>query len=237
MCLVGVIVARTDVYRRTILTLDDSSGATIDIVVMKSDQDFAPKPRQNTQKGEEQQEEPSQQQSQAQAGSGTRTGPAPEETHIATTTKTTIDITPLTPGTTIKVKGTLSTFRATMQLQLERVFAVPDTNAEVHFLDQRIRFLVEVLSVPWVLTREEIERLRRDAEEEDKRVEEEQERARKRQRKKVEREERDQRRIQKLWEREERVREKEAVFCQGAGLRVMRELEGRRRGGSNKEDS
>ena len=91
--------------------------------------------------------------------------------------------------------------------------------------------------MPWVLTREEIERLRRDAEEEDKRVEEEQERARKRQRKMVEREERDQRRIQKLWEREERVREKEAVFCQGAGLRVMRELEGRRRGGSNKEDS
>lgn len=227
----GLIIARTDVYKRTILTLDDSSGATIDIVVMKSDPDSTPKPRQNTQKGEEQQEEePSQQQSQAQADSGTRTGPAPEETHIATTTKTTIDITPLTPGTTIKVKGTLSTFRATIQLQLERVFGVPDTNAEVRFLDQRIRFLVEVLSVPWVLTREEIERLRRDAEEEDERVEEEQERARKRQRKKVEREERDQRRIQKLWEREERVREKEAVFCQDAGLRVMRELEGRKHG-------
>lgn len=231
MCLVGVIVARTDVYKRTILTLDDSSGATIDIVVMKSDPDSIPKPQQHTQKGEEQEEEPSQQQqSQTQAGPETRTGPAAEETHIATTTKTTLDITPLTPGTTIKVKGTLSSFRATMQLQLERVFAVPDTNAEVHFLDQRIRFLVEVLSVPWVLTGEEIERLRRDAEEEDERVEEEQERARKRQRKKVEREERDQRRIQKLWEREERVREKEAVSCQDAGLRVMRELEGRKRG-------
>ena len=230
MCLVGVIVARTDVYKRTILTLDDSSGATIDIVVMKSDPDSIPKPKpqQHTKKAEEeeQEEEPSQQQrSQTQAGPETA-----EETHIAATTKTTVDITPLTPGTTIKVKGTLSTFRATMQLQLERVFAVPDTNAEVHFLDQRIRFLVEVLSVSWVLTGEEIERLRRDAEEEDERVEEEQERARKRQRKKVEREERDQRRIQKLWEREEKAREKEAVSCQDAGLRVMRELEGRKCG-------
>lgn len=225
MCLVGVIVARTDVYKRTILTLDDSSGATIDIVVMKFDPDSVPKPQKHTQKGEEQEEEPSQQQPQTHPGPGTA-----EETHIATTTKTTIDITSLTPGTTIKVKGTLSTFRATIQLQLERVFAVPDTNAEVRFLDQRIRFLVEVLSMPWVLTGEEIERLRRDAEEEDERVEEEQERARKRQRKNVEREERDQRRIQKLWEREERVREKEAVSCQDAGLRVMRELEGRKRG-------
>ena len=228
MCLVGVIVARTDVYKRTILTLDDSSGATIDIVVMKSDPDSVPKPQPRTQKDEG--EDASQdQQSQTQAGPETKTGPE-EETHVATTTKTTLNITPLTPGTTIKVKGTLSTFRATMQLQLERVFAVPDTNAEMHFLDQRTRFLVEVLSVPWVLSGEEIVRLRRDAEEEDERVEEEQERVRKRQRKRVEREERDQRRIQKLWEREERAREKEAVSCQDAGLRVMRDLEGRKRG-------
>ncbi|EAW14166.1 OB-fold domain-containing protein [Aspergillus clavatus NRRL 1] len=35
--LLGLLVARTDVYKRTILTLDDSSGATIEIAVLKAD--------------------------------------------------------------------------------------------------------------------------------------------------------------------------------------------------------
>ena len=39
VCVVGVIVARTDVYKRTILTLDDSSGATIDVAVLKAELD------------------------------------------------------------------------------------------------------------------------------------------------------------------------------------------------------
>lgn len=116
-----------------------------------------------------------------------------------------------------------------MQLQLERFFPIADTNAEMQFLDQRIRFLVEVLTQPWVLTEGEIKRLQIDAEEEEERIEEEQERARKRQRKRVEREERHQRQIQKMWEREERAREKEAVSCQNAGRRVMRGLEKRKR--------
>lgn len=157
-------------------------------------------------------------------------GPAQEtEIHITTTDKTALDISSLTPGKLVKVKGTLSVFRSTTQLQLERFFPIADTNTEMQFLDQRIRFLVEVLTLPWVLTEEETKQLKVEAEEEEERIEQEQERARKRQRKRVEREERHQRQIQKMWGREERAREKEAISCQDAGRRVMRELEKRKR--------
>lgn len=213
VCLVGLIVARTDVYKRTILTLDDSSGATIEIAVLKSEQSIPPE-------GTEGQQQ--------QQGSKAQTQPI-IETHVTATDKTYLDISSLVPGTLVKVKGTLSTFRSAMQLNLERFFPVPDTNAEMQFLDQRIRFLVEILWVPWVLSEDEIAQLRMEAEEEQERLEEEQDRIRRRHRKRVEREERDQRRIHKLWEREERLREKEAASCQVAGKRVMRELEKRKR--------
>ncbi|BCR88216.1 OB-fold domain-containing protein [Aspergillus chevalieri] len=217
VCLVGLIVARTDVYKRTILTLDDSSGSTIEIAVLKSEQFTPPE---GTEQG--------QQQHHHQQGSKAQTQPI-IEMHVTATDKTYLDISSLVPGTLVKVKGTLSTFRSAMQLNLERFFPVPDTNAEMQFLDQRIRFLVEVLWVPWVLSEDEIAQLRTEAEEEQERLEEEQDRIRRRHRKRVEREERDQRRIQKLWEREERLREKEAASCQAAGRKIMRELETRKR--------
>lgn len=128
----------------------------------------------------------------------------------------------------MQVKGTLSVFRAAMQLQLERFFLVRDTAAEMRFVDQRSRYLVEVLTVPWQLTGEEVERLRLEAEAEEEQAEEEQERARRRHRRRAEREEKDQRRIQRLWEREEQLREKEAVLCREAGRRAMRGIQRKR---------
>jgi hypothetical protein len=207
--LVGIIVARTDVFKRTILTLDDSSGETIEIAVLKAEDqssDRAPHHQQQHQAPEK----------------------AMATRHVAATNRTDLDISPLVPGTVVQVKGTLSMFRAAMQLQLERFFLVRDTAAEMRFVDQRSRFLVEVLTVPWQLTGEEVERLRREAEAEEERAEEEQERARRRQRKRAEREEKDQRRIQRLWEREEQLREKEAVVCREAGRRAMSGIQRRR---------
>ncbi|RHZ58809.1 hypothetical protein CDV55_103306 [Aspergillus turcosus] len=201
--LVGIIVARTDVFKRTILTLDDSSGETIEIAVLKAESsDRTPH------------QQPQQQQQQQAPENATR--------HVAATNRTDLDISPLVPGTVVQVKGTLSVFRAAMQLQLERFFLVRDTAAEMRFVDQRSRYLVEVLTVPWQLTGEEVERLRLEAEAEEEQAEEEQERARRRHRKRAEREEKDQRRIQRLWEREEQLREKEAVLCREAGRRAMR---------------
>ncbi|RAK95072.1 OB-fold domain-containing protein [Aspergillus ibericus CBS 121593] len=203
--LVGIIIACHDLPTRTILTLDDSTGATLDIVVIKG-----PEPSTST------------------TVTTTTTTTSSPATHISPTTQTPIDITPLVPGTLTHVKGTISTFRNTNQLQLERYFLIRDTNAEMRFVEQRSRFLVEVLSVPWRLGGDEVERLRGEMEEEEERVEEEQERVRRRERRRVEREERDARRIQKGWEWEERVRAKEAGRCRENGVRVMREIEKRR---------
>jgi hypothetical protein len=124
-----------------------------------------------------------------------------------------------------KIKGTLSTFRSTTQIHLERHFAVPDTNAEMRFLEARVRFLVEVLAGPWVLADGDVEALREDAEREEVRVDGERRGAERRRRRRVEREERDHRRIVRQWEREERAREREAEVCRVAGVRLMRELE------------
>ncbi|RMJ20801.1 OB-fold nucleic acid binding protein, partial [Aspergillus sp. HF37] len=150
VCLVGIIVARTEAARCTILTLDDSSGATVDVVVSKPP---PPPPLQ-----------------QPQTHNDTGTG---GRTHQSATSKTPLDITALLPGAMTKIKGTLSTYRSTTQIHLERHFAVPDTNAEMRFLEQRVRFLVEVLAGPWVLADVEVEALREDADREEVRVDEE----------------------------------------------------------------
>ncbi|OGM44865.1 OB-fold nucleic acid binding domain protein [Aspergillus bombycis] len=208
--LVGIIVARTEYPTLTILTVDDSSGATIDIIVLKAPvtDDDGDQSVQSGRRGG------------LQSACATK--------HVAATNKTTVDTTALVPGVVVQVKGTLSMFRATMQIQLERVSVVQDTNAEIQFLDQRSRYLVEVLSVPWSLAEEEVERLRSEADDEEERLEEEQERIKRRQRRRIEREEKDQRRIQKLWEREERLRAKEALYSRDAGAKFMREFEERK---------
>lgn len=111
-----------------------------------------------------------------------------------------------------------------MQMNLERFTIVHDTNSEMQFVDERLRFLVEVLSVPWFLLDEEIEGLRREAERGGLEVAEERRRAEKRVRMRAEREERDQRHIQKRYEKEERKRAKGAGVCKEDGMKVMLDI-------------
>lgn len=99
-----------------------------------------------------------------------------------------------------------------------------DTNAEMQFLDTRLRFLIEVLSVPWVLTDEEVETLRDDAERCDERTLEHKRRAERVARKRVEREERHARAIALQYEKEERERERELKKIREDGERVMRKF-------------
>ncbi|KAL4910045.1 hypothetical protein BDW74DRAFT_144313 [Aspergillus multicolor] len=211
--LVGIIVARTDVPRRTILTLDDSTGATVDVVVLKSDPTTSV---------------PAAATAESKTKDDADADAPPKEMHLTSTAQTTIDITPLQPGKLFQIKGTLSVFRSTNQVQLERFFPVPDTKAEMRFVEARMRFLVEVLSVPWALDEEDIEGLRVQADEEERKIEEEQERHKRRGRKRAEREERERRRAQKLWEQEEIIRDKEGETAREAGLEYMMEIERRR---------
>lgn len=204
----GLVIARTETPRRTILTLDDSSGATVDVVVLKADDEQQPSTATTTTTATVDQPEQK-----------------PRELHLSATTREPQVITSLVPGTLTKMKATLSTFRSVTQLQLERFFPVPDLRAELRFLEDRNRWWVRVLSVPWVLAPEEVERLRVEADEDGRRVEEKRRKSERRARKRVEREGRDQRRILEMYESDERKREREARRCREAGLRVMSNIE------------
>ncbi|KAJ5916879.1 hypothetical protein N7504_000894 [Penicillium tannophilum] len=243
----GLIVARTEVFRRTILTLDDSSGATIEVTVQHSTDPkhtdsnsesaaittgsaSQPKPSQITEGVDGSQEEPDPDSYTIGDNDKSKTKLIRNEpVHITATDQSILDISSLVPGTVIKVKGTLGSFRSTMQLHLERFSILRDTNAEMEFVFERLQFLVEVLSVPWVLSDEEIEVLRKEGEEGDIRAAEERERVRKKNLRRIEREEKDERSIARKYKSEEREREKEAAVCREEGVRVMREIRERKR--------
>lgn len=226
-----MIVARTEITKRTIVTLDDGSGANIDVCVLQSD----PKDRDKTQPATSQASNISKAEPDVptshDAGQNTDSksqAPLIQTVHVSATDRTILDITSLRPGTTVKVKGTLSRFRATMQLNLERFTLIRDTNAEMQFVDERLQFLVEVLAVPWLLRDVEIEQLRAEADKGDLKAIEERQRAERRVKRRAEREERDYRHIQKRYEREERKRAKEAVVCKEDGVNVMRDIRRRK---------
>lgn len=110
---------------------------------------------------------------------------------------------PITIGTTLKAKGTLSTFRDTFQLNLLRAFVVKDVDAEVEVWEGYAEFCKQVLSTPWMLSREEIKRL--EAVEKMK-VKEERRRVRKENERKVRRQQRE---MQKRKEWEDKVKRRE----------------------------
>ncbi|CAG8035012.1 unnamed protein product [Penicillium salamii] len=231
--ILGLIVARTEVYRRTILTFDDSSGAIVEVIVFhKFDPNNRPGANPEVQKHDDQSQiniftgKPiDADQTPWSAFSVTERPMQLRKTvHVTATDQHEVDISSLQPGTLVRVKGILGTFRNTMQIHLERFERVADTNAEMQFLDERLRFLLEVLSVPWVLTDDEIESLRQAAERGDEKVLEEKRRAERRARKRVEREEKDARAIARRYEREERARERQLGPLREDGQSVMRKF-------------
>ncbi|KAJ5173397.1 hypothetical protein N7492_005990 [Penicillium capsulatum] len=236
----GVIVTRSEVPRRTILEVDDSSGAMVEVVISHSDPPAGsmdmtsntstrpPIPQQSDMKIKP--EFLSNDTAEEASGVTTRVT-SNQPNHVSATDRTILDTTRLNPGTMVNIKGTLSQFRGNMQLQLERFTILSETNAEMEFVDARLRFLVEVLSVPWVLDEVEIEQLRTDVERGDLEVLERRQKAEERVKRRAEREERHQRHILRRYEKEERRRDREANACREEGARIMEDIR-RRRGGS-----
>ncbi|KAL1880950.1 hypothetical protein Plec18167_003489 [Paecilomyces lecythidis] len=204
VCLAGIIVARTEYVWRTVLILDDGSGETVEIVVLKAT---------SPESGNRASEKGTVTRAPAMKAAVSATDSAMQEErhHVSSRTKDRIDIADLVPGAVLKVKGTLSTFRSVVQVQLERFTLLRDTNAEMHFWDEQARYLVDVLSVPWSLEPEEVDQLRREADEEEDRIIRAKKRLEQKKRKAARKEQRDQIRIQKKWEKEEELRRKEAA--------------------------
>lgn len=222
VCIVGVITAFDEYLDYCwLFTIDDSSGATIDVTCRKPPKGQNPKDRDedNIAGQDERSWQPAaptlRTDKDKEGLGGSDNGEDTRNTMISR-----IDL-----GTVVKVKGTISTFRNVRQIQLERLTLISDTSEEMRFWDQRSQLLADVLSEPWAMLPEKQKKLRREAEGETEyskgRVARHNERAAKRQR----REERDAEKIAKAYEAEETDRVKEAGEAKEWGMLLRADAE------------
>lgn len=214
VCVVGIVIAFAEYERLWVFTVDDGSGATIDVICRKP-------------------EKPEQHEEYKPAQKHIHTLPAGAATSEACSAATVAEgvdarvevLSRIDIGSVVKVKGTIGQFRSVRQITLERLQTVPDTNAEVRFWIQRMQLLADVLSKPWRLSAEEQKRLLKEAEGE---VAESKERAARRVERAAKAQRRERRRAQKIakaYEAEEREREKvaEEMRQHGRELQLARQ--------------
>jgi len=123
----------------------------------------------------------------------------------------------LSIGTVVQVKGTLSMFRSTRQLQLERITVVRDTAHEMRLIAARTKTLDEVLREPWLVSASTQKRLRKEAHGEAENEQARTSKHRQRQAMRQAREKRHADEISKAYVREEHEREKAADVAREAG--------------------
>jgi hypothetical protein len=129
--IVGVVVAIDDInVKYTALTLDDGSGATVELKIIRrvaGDRDLE------------------------SASSNTYVDNVNVISDFGTfevmVGQQRIDI-----GTVLKAKGTISEFRAVKQLEMKRAWVVSTTNEEAQAWAEAAAFKQKVLSLPWRLT-------------------------------------------------------------------------------------
>lgn len=197
--LVGVVVSYEDFHeKRWLFIIDDSSGSTIEVT--------CPKPEKNA-NGESE--------NASHKPMKTDAARSAEEQARANTIAS-VDV-----GSVVKVKGKVGVFRDTRQIQLERISTIPDTNAEIHFWEQRTKLKVEVLSKPWNMPRNEQARLLKAAEGRDKSYRAQSLKHNEREAAKEARESRHARRIAEKYNEDELKRKHAAETVREAGKRLM----------------
>ncbi|KAL9614347.1 MAG: hypothetical protein Q9167_001150 [Letrouitia subvulpina] len=147
--LVGVVVAFDVRETRYIMTLDDSSGATIEVTCKRQ----APKPTTNVYgSNATTAREALPPLLAADLDDGGGYGIAPSNNNIKMAR---IDI-----GSVVKVKGVVGEYRGEKQLMLERIFLIRTTTEEAAAWAEYSAFHRKVLSKPWVVGKEEQRRAR-----------------------------------------------------------------------------
>ncbi|KAF2110554.1 hypothetical protein BDV96DRAFT_615132 [Lophiotrema nucula] len=139
--IVGVVVAIDDInVKYTVLTVDDGSGATIEVKIVRLTPDVY------------------------------NPVESPSNTVIENLDvisrfgvfEVTVDHQRLDIGTVIKAKCTLSEFRCVKQLELKRIWVVKTTDEEAKAWTETAAFKSEVLSKPWRLTSTEHKKITDD---------------------------------------------------------------------------
>lgn len=144
--LVGIVVAIEDYETFSLFTLDDSSGATVDVVLRK------PKPPPPVAKVPLTLPAPQQRQQQQQQQDHRTTPSDADLTEEAIQTAALLTLIPtLVIGTPLLAKGTPTTFRNTRQLHPLRLTVLPNTTSELRLVASRTAFYTITLSTPWVV--------------------------------------------------------------------------------------
>ena len=221
---IGVVVALDEYFDKFwLFTVDDSSGATIDIT--------CPKPvKEKEIPGDT---VPTTRHSAGSLKNGSSAvnlktklmtqdldkDEAVTPEHFLQTTLSTLTI-----GTVLQAKGTLTTFRSTRQLSLLRLTILPTTTHEVALISSRTEFQISTLSKPWVLPRSSQAELRAEAQgEKDEGIERASKR-RKRAQQKREREERHRKAIEREYAEEEEERQREADEARKRGQQLAEKI-------------
>ncbi|KAF2193449.1 hypothetical protein K469DRAFT_550151 [Zopfia rhizophila CBS 207.26] len=139
--LVGVVVAVDDInLKYTVLTIDDGSGATIEIKIIRLTPDIY---------------------NAVESPSNTTV----DNVNIIVQRgvfEVTVDHHMLNIGTVIKAKCTISEFRGQKQLELKRAWIVSTTNEEAQAWAETAAFKREILSVPWHISSSEHKRIKKE---------------------------------------------------------------------------
>ncbi|KAI9151774.1 hypothetical protein HJFPF1_08984 [Paramyrothecium foliicola] len=137
--IVGVIVAIDEIAGRRFYTIDDSSGACIEVVVSIS-------PSIGASEG------------------GTRQNSAvPTVAATARLLPTNLPLGDIDVGVVVDVKGRLDSFREERQILVEKIKRIRNTAEEMMLWEKRTTFAREILGQPWVLRRRDIRRCRKEA--------------------------------------------------------------------------
>ncbi|KAB5543060.1 hypothetical protein GE09DRAFT_236757 [Coniochaeta sp. 2T2.1] len=153
----GVVVAIDEFYGRRIYTIDDSSGANIEVVLRVEKQNA------------------NQAAILATEADGSGYGKAVKDIKTKTTTKpaqattkedevkphvdSEVDV-----GDVLLVKGKITVYRNSKQIIVHKIVHLRSTQDEVHFWKKMTEFHDSVLSKPWTLSEKELKRCRREAE-------------------------------------------------------------------------
>lgn len=136
----GLIVAIDDFASRRVFTIDDSSGACIEVLETLVD---PPKPQEKS----------------AGSVAGRTANVAPQPLAPKVSAYPDIDV-----GQIVDVKGGLSEFRDEKQITIEKLALVRSTMEEVILWEKRTKFRQDVLQTPWEISTKDLRKARKEAE-------------------------------------------------------------------------
>lgn len=149
--LVGVVIAIDDInLKYTVLTIDDGSGASIELKIVR----VTPTDRN------------------AAISSSKTTLNSVEVISQFGVFEVMVDNHRLDIGTVVKAKGTISEFRGTKQIDLKRIWVVTTTDEEAQAWGETAAFKQQVLSKPWHITSGEHKQIKSNMKSEKKKVHE-----------------------------------------------------------------